>query len=124
MTAPESMMAPSTMASGGRGSMPDVHELVLVTALAARLQLHGLDGRGADVDADEPFLLTEQSHGCLSLSGGSDVLRLTFAVPPPSGNGTCARRIRTYEQIVKVLHEASRGPRACQAKNEASCLAK
>ena len=65
MTAPASMIAPSTIASGGSDSMPDVQELELVTALAADLDLHGLDGRGADVDADQSLLLTEKAHGRL-----------------------------------------------------------
>jgi hypothetical protein len=41
---------------------PDVDELVLGSALAAGLELDGLDGRGPDVESDQPFLLAEQSH--------------------------------------------------------------
>ena len=57
----------------------DVHELVLGAALAAGLQLDGLDGGRADVEADEPLLLAEQSHeSLLSLTdGGCSPTRLT-----------------------------------------------
>ncbi len=50
---------------GGERLDPDVQELVLVAALAADLELHRLDGRGADVDADQSLLLTEKAHGRL-----------------------------------------------------------
>ena len=60
----------------------DVDELVLVPALAAGLQLDRLDGRRADVEANESFLLAEQSHGRLSLlatDGGLDFARPRLA---------------------------------------------
>ena len=46
------MMAPSTMLSGGTGSLPNAGDLV---ALAGRLQLDRLDGARADVQADQGF---------------------------------------------------------------------
>ena len=49
-TAAPSMMAPSTMLSGGTGSMP---KAVTLKRLARGLQLDGLDGARADVEADD-----------------------------------------------------------------------
>ena len=66
-TAPESMMAPSTMLSGGSGSTRDGRDLV---ALARRLQLDRLDGARADVQTDEAFIATEQHDGQLSCTAG------------------------------------------------------
>ena len=51
-TAVPSMMAPSTMLSGGTGSMRERGDLV---ALAGRLELDGFDGTRADVQADDGF---------------------------------------------------------------------
>ena len=51
-TAAPSMIAPSTMLSGGTGSMANADDL---EALADRLQLDGLDGARSDVEADDRF---------------------------------------------------------------------
>ena len=39
----------------GKRLDPDVDELVLGSALAAGLELDGLDGRGPDVESDQPL---------------------------------------------------------------------
>ena len=69
----------------------DVHELVLGAALAAGLQLDGLDGRRADVESDEPLLLAEQSHESLSPSGGALSATALTASERPLINGTVTR---------------------------------
>ena len=79
---------------------PDVHELVLVAALAAGLQLHGLDGRRADVEADQSFLLAEQSHGRLSRyrRRSSDCAHLAAPTRRASDSIRTEIEIHTYEE--------------------------
>ena len=58
-TAPPSMMAPSTMLSGGTGSHANA---VTLKPLPDDLQLDGLDGARADVEADDLLALAKTKH--------------------------------------------------------------
>ena len=58
-TAAPSMMAPSTMLSGGTGSMAKAATL---KPLPAGLQLDGLDGARSDVEPDDRFDLAKTKH--------------------------------------------------------------
>ena len=59
-TAAPSMIAPSTMLSGGMGSLPNAATLI---ALSRRLELDGLDCTRPDVEADDRFRFGETKHG-------------------------------------------------------------
>jgi hypothetical protein len=93
---------------GRQGLDSDVHELVFVPALATGFHLDGLDGRRADVEADESFRRTEQSHGRLSLEDVGYVVyplssvRLEYRRRVPPGDETCQNQnriqSRTYEE--------------------------
>ena len=55
-TAPPSMMAPSTMLSGGTGSLRERGD---AEALARRLQLDGLDGARPDVETHDRLCFSQ-----------------------------------------------------------------
>ena len=75
-TAPESMMAPSTMLSAGTGSTAEGRDPV---ALASGLQLDGFDGARSDVQPDEAFVATKQHDGSLlSVPGPQTRYQLGF----------------------------------------------
>ena len=65
-TAPPSMMAPSTMLSGGTGSLPNADTLY---PLPAGLQLDCLDGARADVQTDQRF--GSAKHRCCPILIGA-----------------------------------------------------
>ena len=108
---------------GGQRLDADVQELVLVAALAADLDLHRLDGRGADVDADQSLLPTEKTHGRLSLYCPSSLpsptmsYRLRVSLPNRSSELNCDLHL---SRLVKVLAEATKGISPCQAQSERS----
>ena len=58
-TAPASMMAPSTMVSGGTGSLANADDAI---PLARRFQFNRLDRTRSDVEADDRLRLSEQRH--------------------------------------------------------------
>ena len=57
-TAPASMIAPSTIESGGTGSLTERHDAV---SLARGLQLDRLDGARPDVESDDVFWLSKHA---------------------------------------------------------------
>ena len=107
MTAPESMIAPSTIASGGRVSMPDVDELVLAPPLPPDFSSTALTAEEPMSSPTSPFFLPNRATSASLTKASFDRL--------VRRNGTETRY--DFTTIVKVLGEANKGS-TCQGKNE------
>src|SRR6185295_15286097 len=119
MTAPESMMAPSTIASGGSGSSPRLVSWYSLPPLPPGLSSTTLIAEDPMSTPTSPLLLPNSATPApLFTDGGYPRSRVPDAPP----NGPPKRNVRgdtNLQKIVKVLAEASRGVPLCQAENEA-----
>src|SRR5881409_1505930 len=118
MTAPESMMAPSTMASGGRGSRPRFTSWYSLPAFPPGFSSTALMADDPISTPTSPFFLPKSATpASLFTDGGYPRSLVHDAINrPPKRN---VRGDTNLQKIVKVLVEASRGVLLCQAKNEA-----
>ena len=99
------MIAPSTMLSGGTGSLPNADDLV---SLAGRLQFDRLDGARPDVEADDRFRFAETKHWlCPALK--ADVPRASTAKLIPTS--TASQTVRNPAQCERKLRSRSRSRR-------------
>src|SRR3990172_8502197 len=115
ITAPESMMAPSTMASGGRASMPRFRSWYSAPPLPPAFSSTALIAEDPMSTPTSPFFLPNRATSAsFSANDGCQTPYRHDQRPDPEA----PQRNANLQRIVKVLHEASRRRKACQAKNE------
>src|SRR2546428_8364834 len=120
MTAPESMMAPSTMASGGRGSRPRFTSWYSFPALPPGFSSTALMADDPMSTPTSPFFLPNSATpASLFTDGGYPRSLVPDATPETGPRKRNVRGDTNLQKIVKVLVEASRAVLLCQAKNEA-----
>src|SRR5438093_4859270 len=121
MTAPESMIAPSTMASGGSGSRPRFTSWYSFPVLPPGFSSTALIADDPMSTPTSPFFLPKSAKPASLFTDGGYPRSLVPDAETPE-NGPRKRNVRgdtDLQKIVKVLVEASRAVPLCQAKNEA-----